>query len=104
MRMVIGFGAGASELRARVQVYQARASGLRRIAEAEAISTGSKSPGMATPVGVGAMAGRAATSAVVSGGMNLVREVRGSLEAEAGRMAEEIAERAQAFYQRQGWL
>jgi hypothetical protein len=59
---------------------------------------------MAVPVGVGAVAGAAARSAVISGGMNIVQEVTGGLEADAGRIAEEIAKRAEAFYKRQGWL
>jgi hypothetical protein len=103
-RMVIGFGAGSSELRVRAHVYQATPHGLRRIARAEAKATGSRTPGMAVPVGVGAAAGRVATSAVVSGGMNVAREVRGGMDADAGRLADEIAKRAEAFYKGQGWL
>jgi hypothetical protein len=103
-RMVIGFGAGSSKLVARVQVYQALDWGLRRIAEAEAVATGSKAPGMVVPIGAGAAAGRAATSAVISGGMTVSREVRGGMVADAGRMAEQIAERAEAYYRKQGWL
>jgi hypothetical protein len=103
-RMVIGFGAGSSELLARVQVYQATQTGLRRIAEAEAEASSAKTPGMAQSVGAGAAAGTAATSAVISGGMKVTTELRGTLEADAGRLAEEIAERAEAFYKRQGWL
>ncbi len=103
-RMVIGFGAGSSELRARVQAYQATESGLRRIAEAEAEATGSKMPGMAIPVAGGAAMGSAATSAVISGGMNIAKEAGGAINPDTKRMAEEIAERAKAFYVRQGWL
>ncbi len=103
-RMVIGFGAGSSKLVARVQVYQALGWGLRRIAEAEATATGSKAPGMAVPLGGGAAMGAMATSAAVSGGMNGVREVRGGMDADAGRMAEQIAKRAEAYYRSQGWL
>jgi hypothetical protein len=103
-RMVIGFGAGSSELRARVQAYQATERGLRRIAEAEANATGSKMPGMAIPVAGGAAMGSAATSAMISGGMNIAKETRGAMNPDAQRMAEKIAERAKAFYIRQGWL
>jgi len=103
-RMVIGFGAGSSEIRARVQAYQATDRGLRRIAEAEAEATGSKTPGMAVPVAGGAAMGSAATSAVISGGMNITREARGAMNPDAERMAKKIAERAKAFYVRQGWL
>ena len=103
-RMVIGFGAGSSELRTRVQVYQATQSGLRRIVSAEAKATGSKMPGMAVPIGAGAAMGNLATSAVISGGMNVVDEARGAMNPDAKRLAEKIAERAKAFYVRQGWL
>ena len=103
-RMVIGFGAGSSELRVRAQVYQATERGLRRIVQGEAKASGSKMPGMAVPVAGGAAMGAAATSAVVSGGMNVAKEVRGELVTDAGQLAEEIAERAEAFYKRQGWL
>lgn len=103
-RMVIGLGAGGSELLARVQVYQATETGLRRIAEAEAEAKSSKAPRMAPAVAAGASAARAATSAVIGGGMNVKTEMGGGLEADAGRLAEKIAERAEAFYRRQGWL
>jgi hypothetical protein len=103
-RMVIGFGAGSSELRARVQVYQATQRGLRRIVDAEAEATGSKMPGMAVPVAGGAVMGSVATSAVISGGMNIAKETSGAINPDAKRMAEKIAQRAKAFYVRQGWL
>jgi hypothetical protein len=103
-RMVIGFGAGSSEIRARVQAYQATERGLHRIVEAEAQAKGSKAPGMAIPVAGGAAMGSAATSAVISGGMNIAREAKGAMNPDAERMAKKIAERAKAFYVRQGWL
>jgi hypothetical protein len=103
-RMVIGFGAGSSKLVARVQVYQAVDWGLRRIAEAEATASGAKAPGMAVPVGAGAAMGAAATSAAISGGLTVSREVRGGMVTDAGRMAEQIAKRAEAYYRSLGWL
>ena len=36
--------------------------------------------------------------------MNIAKEMRGSMTADAGRMAEEIAKRAEAYYRKQGWL
>ena len=104
LRMVIGFGVGATELRVRVQTYQATAFGLRRIAQADAEAKGSKLPGMAAPVGGGLIAGTAATSAAISGGLSLSREVQGSMTDEAGLLADAIAESTAAFYKRQGWL
>ena len=102
--MVIGFGAGSSKLQVRAQAYQATEYGLRRLAEAEVDSGGSKMPGMAVPMAGGAAMGTLATSAVISGGMNIVKEAHGAMRDDAGRIAEEIANRAQAFYERQGWL
>ena len=102
-RMIIGFGMGATELRVAVQVYQADERGLRRIVQAEASAQGDKMPGMAVPVGVGAATGRAATSAAISGGMNVAQEVTGGLDSDAGRLADQLAKRAESFYTRQGW-
>ncbi len=103
-RMVIGFGAGSTRLEVHAQAYQATERGLVRLAAAEIDSHGSKMPGMAVPVAGGAVVGSAATSAVISGGMAIVRETRGAMYDDAGRIADEIAERAEAFYKRQGWL
>lgn len=103
-RMVVGLGAGAREVRVRVQVHQRTEGGLRRIQEGVAGAQGDKMPGMAIPVGVGAAAGRAATSAVVSGGLNVASEVTGKLDADLERLAGEIADEARVFYRRQGWM
>lgn len=103
-RLVIGFGAGTSELQVRVQAYQATPYGLHRLAEAEVDSHGSRMPGMAVPMAGGAALGSLATSAVISGGMQIVKETRGGMRDDAGRIAEEIANRAEAFYRNQGWL
>lgn len=100
-RMMIGLGAGSTELRAHVQAYQATPHGLVRIADAEA--EGSKMPGMAIPLAGGAALGNLAASAVISGGMNIVKETRVAMDPDAERMATQIADRAEAFYQRQGW-
>lgn len=103
-RTVIGFGVGSSKLEVRVQVYQATERGLQRLAAVEVASHGQKMPGMAVPMLGGAAMGTAATSAVISGGMSIAKETHGAMRDDAGRIAEEIFERAEAFYQRQGWL
>ena len=104
LRMTIGFGAGATQLRVRVHAYQATEWGLKRIAEAEVKAQGNKMPGMAAPVGVGAATGNVVRSVAISGGMNVMQEVTGGLQKDAGRIAGEIAERVKGFYERQGWL
>ena len=102
-RMIIGFGAGMTELRVRGQVYQMTETGLTRISEGEGRSHGDRMPGMAVPVGVGAAAGRVVTSAVISGGLNIAQEISGELHSDVDRLAEQFAERAEDFYRRQGW-
>ena len=104
LRMTIGFGAGATKLRVRVHAYQATQWVLRRIAEAEVKAQGNKMPGMAAPVGVGAATGNVVRSVAISGGMNVMQEVTGGLQKDAGRIAGEIADRVKSFYERQGWL
>ena len=89
-------GAGTSKLEVRVQAYQATENGLRRIAQAEVDSHGTRMPGRAVPVAGGAIAGTVATSAVISGGMAIVKETRGAMRDDAGRIADEIAKRAEA--------
>jgi hypothetical protein len=102
-RMLIGFGMGAEKLQIRVQVYQVTERGLRRLAESEGEAHGDKMPGMAVPMGAGAAMGKVARSAAISGGMNVIQEVKAGLDAAAKNMAKELADRAVSFYTRQGW-
>ena len=104
-RMLIGFGAGAGELKTHVEGYQITAQGPRRLGSGEIKAGGGKMPGMLVPVAGGAKAGSVATSAVVSGGMNIAQE-KGpeSLEGAAKRTAEEIAKVLSEAFARQGWI
>jgi hypothetical protein len=103
-RMTIGFGAGTPELRVQGQVYQVTTSGLRRLADGEVAVVGAKTPGMAVPMAGAAALGTVATAAVISGGINLAREVKGAVDDETSQIAKEIAELAEQYYKRQGWL
>ncbi len=104
-RMLIGFGAGAAELKTFVEGYQVTATGLRPLGSAEVEAGGGYMPGMLVPVGVGAAAGRAGTSAAVSGGMNVAKELGPeSLDGAAKRTAEEIAEVLREGFKKRGWI
>lgn len=103
-RVIVGFGAGATEVEVRTKVYQRTAAGIRQISEGEIVAEGSKMPGMAVPVGAGAAAGSAVTSLVVSGGSAALRESLGPLAGDIDNLAEALAERTAAFYKRRGWL
>ena len=104
-RMLIGFGAGAAELKTFVEGYQVTASGLRPLGSAEVEAGGGKMPGMLVPVAGGAAAGRAATSAAVSGAMNVGQEITSeSIEGAAQRTAEEIAKVLEEAFKKRGWI
>lgn len=103
-RMVVGFGMGASGVKTRVKVYSNDAAGMTAVEEFETKAHGSRSPGMAVPLVGGSAMGNVATSAIISGSTNVLREALGSVEKDVNNTAEEIAERVGQLYARQGWL
>jgi hypothetical protein len=101
MRTLVGFGAGASEVRTRVQAWMDG----QLIAEAETQAKSGKKPGAAVTLGAGAAAGTAATAAVVAAGTTGVSELfLTSAEADAKRTAREVADRIVRAYRERGWL
>ena len=104
-RVLIGFGAGAAELRTLVEVYQMTDSGLRDLGFVEIEAEGGKMPGMVVPLGVGAATDNVLRSAAIGGGISVVKEVGPeTLDAAAERTAEEISGRIKASYEKRGWL
>jgi hypothetical protein len=104
-RVVIGLGAGASDVEARVQLYTANASGLEVV---ETFTTRMKSgymPGMAETMGAGAVGGHLAVAAAAGAGLHAVSEkLSGDVDAEAKRTAKAIAEQLRGYFQMQGWV
>lgn len=89
-RFVIGFGLGATDLRTQVQMFQVTAEGWRPVKQFDTVATGSRFPGAAFFVAGGAAAGTVATSAMISSGVGVIRELRASIDADAGRTSEQI--------------
>ena len=102
-RVVVGFGAGAGELQANVQIYQQTATGLRPIIEGKGEAHGRKTPGVAGPAAVAAGAGMF-VGLVVSTVVTTGSELKGDMATHVKHLAEEFADRAEKFYKRQGWL
>ncbi len=103
-RTTIGFGAGAEEVSAMVQVYQMRKTGLMRLSEIEVEAHGRKTPGVAGPAAVAAGAGMM-VGLVVSSATNIKSEgIDGSMETTVGNLAKELVERAVSYYKKRGWL
>ena len=104
-RMLIGFGAGANELKTHMMGYQVTSSGLRPLGDAEFKAAGGKMPGMAVPLIGGAVAGSIAVSAAVSGGLNVMQEVSPeSMEGAAKRTAKEISKELSRIFALNGWI
>jgi hypothetical protein len=104
-RLVIGFGAGASELRTAVEGYQMTAQGPRKLGSGTVDSGGSKAPGAVLGV-----AGLAATGnpagLIISTGMKVYGEASGksTVEGRAQQTAKEIAARLKTRFQEEGWI
>ena len=106
-RMVIGFGAGANELKTFAEAHQVDANGqLRPVGAADFKAGGGKMPGMAAPLIVmGGIFGRPVMAAAVSGGMNIVQEAgTETMGAAARRTAAEMAKVVRDGYRKRGWL
>ena len=99
-RIWVGFGLGGTELRTRIQLVQ----GGMLVAEGEAATRSSLKPGMLASAGLAAGA-ETVVPLVVGGTAHSVSEtVRGTIEADAARTAEEVAKRVKKAYQDRGWL
>jgi hypothetical protein len=97
-RVVIGFGAGATEQRSKAELTLWRDGRAVPIYGFEVTSKGSKTPGIITPIGLGSKVGLAVGGAAKAGG-----EIRGPVEADAERSGEAIAERLLEVLRTLGW-
>jgi hypothetical protein len=99
-RLWIGFGMGGTELRTRIEIVQ----GGTLVAVGETATKSSMKPGLLVSGGLAAGA-ESAVPLIVGGTAHTVSEtVRGTIEADAGRTAKEVAERVKKAYQERGWL
>ena len=102
-RFVIGLGAGATEVRTQVRIFQVTADGWNPVKQFATVATGSRLPGVGFSVVGGAVVGTLATSAMTSSGVGVVRELRVSIDADARRTAEQIAGKVSELKTAQGW-
>jgi hypothetical protein len=103
-RLILGFGAGASEVRTLTQVYEVTGGAHRLVEDFYTTAKSSRKPGFGPMGGAGAAAGRAATSAAVSGGIGLATERSQTAEADAQHAAREIAKQLAKLFVAQGWI
>ncbi|QCP52568.1 DUF4410 domain-containing protein [Trinickia violacea] len=105
-RVVIGLGAGKSEVAASVQVLYKQAGGAPMFVQSfDASADSGKMPGVAETAGVGAAAGHVATSAAVGGGLHGIGEVKhATLTAVSEKLADKIAKQVGEIGVSQGWM
>ena len=106
-RTMIGFGAGQSEVRALAQVALQTAHGPLLAEEFETSGASARTPGVAPLIGPGlAVRGAAgvASSVAVSGGTHALTEHRTEVEADARRIADELAKQLGKFFVHHGWI
>lgn len=104
-RVAIGFGAGASSLKATVEGYLMTSHGLHKLGSGNVDSGGNKSPGAA--LGVAAVVATAnPVGLIVNSGIKIYGEASGSskVEGRAEEIAKEITKELQVKFKEQGWL
>ena len=104
-RVIIGFGAGTTELRTMVEGYQMTAQGLRKIGTGTVDSGGSKGPGSALGVAT-FLATANPAGLIISTGAKVYGEASGSskVEGRAKSTAKEIADVLKKRAQELGWI
>lgn len=104
-RMVVGFGAGAAELKTVVEGFQMTPAGLRKLGSGSVASGGGKGPGAAVPAAV-AIATANPVGLIVSSAVKVGGEVSGksTIEGRAKATAKEIAEQVRPRFEQQGWI
>lgn len=104
-RVVIGLGAGRSNVRTAVQVSELFDGGRRLVDQFEIDAKSGRKPGAAETMGVGAAAGNLAASAAITAAGSVGAEAFGAnVDADAERTAAKIAQALQEFFARQGWI
>jgi hypothetical protein len=104
-RVIIGFGLGRTDVKTNVQLYDVTATDRRGVEKFTTDAKSGRKPGMALFVGAGALAGHAAVSTLVSGGVSAASEkFAADVEADAKRTAKDIAKKLGQFFVEQEWI
>jgi hypothetical protein len=104
-RMVIGFGAGNSEMDTLVEGYVVTPQGLRKLGSGTLTAAGNKTPGMVVPAAI-AIATANPVGLIVVGGIKIAGAATGrsGLEGRAKSTADEISAQLKIRLQDRGWV
>jgi hypothetical protein len=105
MRVVVGFGAGASSLSTMVEGFQVTANGERKLGYGSVDANGNKSPGMVLGVAT-FLATKNPVGLIINGGMQVygMASGNGEISARAKATADEIADVIKKRFTEQGWI
>lgn len=104
-RMVIGLGAGRSQVEAHVQVYESSAGRTIPIETMQGTAKSSLMPGAAETMGVGALTGHLLVSAAITAGSQVANQtLSANVDSEAGNLADKVADQLQGLFVQQGWI
>lgn len=104
-RVVIGLGAGRSDVEARVQVYESTAGKRIPIETMEGTAKSSLMPGAAETLGVGGLTGHVLVSAAITAGSQVANQtLSANVDSEAGRLADKVADQLKVLFATQGWI
>ena len=104
-RVLIGFGAGKSELKTMVEGFQMTPTGLRKLGVGDVNSGGNKTPGAALGVAT-FLATHNPAGLIISTGAKVYGEASGKskVQGRANSTAEEIGEVLKKRFEEQGWI
>lgn len=104
-RIIIGLGAGRTDVETHVQVLMDLDGADDDVVQIDVSAKGSRKPGAAETLGIGAVAGDLIVSGAVTAAGTVASETfGGTVEADASRTAKKIAAELKPFFEREGWL
>lgn len=104
-RMIIGLGAGRSDVQAHVQVYETVAGRNVPIESMTGAAKSSLMPGAAETMGVGALTGHLLVSTAITAGSQIANQtLSANVDSEAARLGDKVADQLQQLFLEQGWI
>jgi hypothetical protein len=105
-RMLVGLGAGKSQVGTSVQVVYQPAGEMPRLVQSfDAKADSGKAPGVVETAGIGAAAGHVGTSAAAGVGLHAVSETKhAGVSADAKRLADSVAKQVAQIGVGEGWM
>lgn len=104
-RMIIGLGAGRSQVEAHAQIYESGAGKTIAVESMTGTAKSSLMPGAAETMGIGAITGHLLVStAITAASQGVNQTLSANVEAEAGRLGDKLADQLKNLFIQQGWI